>query len=185
MKRKNERKAILLYVFFVLAITCQNCALAVNWNSIEVNDVEYYVQTDKSVYELGENVEMLYRITNLGEESVTYNFGRSPEWNFWVDKDGDNTWKAVNGWWTVSSEFTLATGEYIEFPNLSEPLIWDLRDNNGIPVQLGDYLVTGGLDWGYYDFTKVSVPIEVIPEPTTILLMAIGTLGIRLNKQKI
>jgi len=34
----------------------------VNSNSITQNNIEYYMQTDKSVYDLGENVEMLYRV---------------------------------------------------------------------------------------------------------------------------
>jgi hypothetical protein len=43
-------------------------ATPVNWNAIEVNDIEYYIQTDKSVYELGEDVDFLYRVTNLRDE---------------------------------------------------------------------------------------------------------------------
>jgi len=30
-----------------------------------ISGIEYYMQTDKSVYKLGEKVKMLYRVTNL------------------------------------------------------------------------------------------------------------------------
>ena len=43
----------------------------VNSNSIIKDNIEYYIQTDKSVYKLGEKVEMLYRVTNKrGEERL-------------------------------------------------------------------------------------------------------------------
>ena len=41
---------------------------AANSNTIVDDGIEYYVQTDKSVYELGEHTEILYRITNLTNE---------------------------------------------------------------------------------------------------------------------
>jgi hypothetical protein len=61
-------------------------ATSVNWNSVEVNDIEYYMQTDKAIYNLGENVEMLYKVTNLSNANVMFGFGGDPEWNFWVEK---------------------------------------------------------------------------------------------------
>ncbi len=41
---------------------------AANSNTIIEDGIEYYVKTDKSVYELGEHTEILYRITNLTDE---------------------------------------------------------------------------------------------------------------------
>lgn len=39
-------------------------------NSIIQDGIEYYMQTDKSVYSLGQDVEILYRVTNLDGNSV-------------------------------------------------------------------------------------------------------------------
>jgi hypothetical protein len=51
----------------VIVLSCAGMAGAtlVNSNSIVQDDIEYYIQTNKAVYDLGENVEMLYRVTNL------------------------------------------------------------------------------------------------------------------------
>ena len=185
MVPKHLSKALIFCTAYFLAFLLNSMGSAVNWNSIEVNDVEYYVQTDKSVYDLGENVEMLYRITNQGDEDISFSFPHTPEWNFWIEKNGVNTWTAVKSWYEVVSEFTLVPGEYIEFPHFSSPLIWDMMDNNGVQVQLGQYDVIGGLDLeSYYDYTKISVPIEIVPEPNSIMLLAIGTVFIRRRTAK-
>jgi hypothetical protein len=179
-------KAILLLLFFLLAFVFQNGSLAVNWNSIEVNNVEYYVQTDKSIYDLGENVEMLYRITNHSENSITYSFGRDPVWNFWVEENGNNVWKAVDAWYYVDTEVSLNPDEYVEFPNLNTPLVWDMIDNSGVTIQSNVYSIIGGLDHpqGIYDYTKVNLQIEVIPEPTSIVLFLTGLPFFQLLRNK-
>ncbi|MHC4412663.1 MAG: hypothetical protein ACYSW6_06805, partial [Planctomycetota bacterium] len=82
MKRKIV-KITALAIIMCFSISAN--ATPVNWNAIEVNDVEYYVQTDKSVYNLGENVEMLYKVTNLSNANVMFGFSSTPEWNFWVE----------------------------------------------------------------------------------------------------
>ncbi len=139
----------------------------VNSNSIVVDDVEYYIQTDKAVYNLGENVQMLYRVTNLGDEDVTFSSLPLPEWNFWVEKHGENIWRAVNVWWAVITEFTLSPGESKEFPALSFPYVWNMRDDENNLVNVGKYNVIGGLyaGSGLWDFTRISVGIKIVPEP--------------------
>ena len=89
MKRKIV-KVITLTI--IICFSASVNATPVNWNAIEVNDVEYYVQTDKSTYLLGEDVEMLYRITNLGQESITYTVSWNPVWNFWAETSGQHIW---------------------------------------------------------------------------------------------
>jgi len=137
----------------------------VNSNSKVVDGIEYYIQTDKSLYRLGEHVEMLYRVTNLGDEDVTFSSLPLPEWNFWVEKDGEYIWRAVNVWWGTITEFTLSPGESREFPAHDHPRIWNMRDKENNLVNVGKYSVIGGLyeGSGYYDHTKVSVPIRIIP----------------------
>ena len=145
-------------------------------NSLIVDDIECYMQADDSIYDLGEDVEMLYRITNLREEQVTFSFTNSPEWNFWAEKDEENIWRAVNGWWTAPTAFTLTSNESKEFP-----YVWDMRDNEDHLITPGVYDVIGGLDadMGVYDYTRVSVPIAVVPEPATVLLLGLGGLLLR------
>jgi len=63
----------------------------VDSNSVVQDGIEYYMQTDKSVYSLGENVKMLYRVTNLSDSnSVTFEFSNLQQWSFEV-RDGTTT----------------------------------------------------------------------------------------------
>jgi hypothetical protein len=137
----------------------------VNSNSKIENGIEYYIQTNKSVYILGENVEMLYRVTNLGDEDVTFWFPRRPVWNFWVEKGQENIWRAVNAWQYIITEFTLTPGESREFPDIGPSYIWNMRDSENNLVNVGKYNVIGGLYAGSeaHDYTKVAVPIRIIP----------------------
>jgi hypothetical protein len=166
MKREIKIIILLLLVIIMLAAS-ETCATPANSNSMIHDDIEYYIQTNKSVYILGESVEMLYRVTNLGDEDVTFWFPHTPVWNFWVEKDGENIWRAVNRWYGLITEFTLSPGEPKEFPDISLPYIWNMRDSENNLVDAGKYNVIGGLYDGseHYDYTKVAVLIKIIPEP--------------------
>lgn len=175
-REKMKRKIVKITALAVIMwfSTAAN-ATTVNWNAIEVNDIEYYMQTDKAVYNLGENVEMLYKVTNLSNANVTFSFGGDPEWNFWVEKDGENIWTAVQGWWLIGSGFTLSPNEFKEYT-----YEWNMQDNEEDLVNLGEYDVIGGLDGGTsisskkWEFTEVAVPITIVPEPCSLTLFITG-----------
>jgi len=169
-----------IMVAAVLGIVRLPEAAGVNSNAIISDDIEYYIQTDKSVYDLGENVEMLYKVTNLGTEDVTFYFFRSPIWNFWAEKEGERIWAAIDLWSGVNTRLTFTPGEFRIFPIPNPPFIWDMRNDENNLVGLGNYDIIGGLyGGGEDDYTKVAVPIEIVPEPATILLLAIGVFGLR------
>jgi hypothetical protein len=142
---------------------------AVNSNSKVEDGIEYYVQTDKAVYVLGEEVEMLYKVTNLRDEEVMFGFPHTPVWNFWVEKEGNDVWTAVNRWWAKGLELTLESGESAEFPDVNYPYIWNMRDKEGDLVDVGEYEASGGLDAmsPAYEETKVSVPIRIMCGPVS------------------
>lgn len=168
---------IVLMIIVILALSeITKKAIAVNSNDIIEDDIKYYIQTDKSIYDLGETVEMLYEITNIGSEAITFNFSYTPEWNFWVKDDDENlVFQAVTGWWTMGTSFTLQPNDNKDFS-----YIWDMKNAEGNLVELGNYTVIGGLDanMGEYGYTQVPVGIDIIPEPTSAFLLSIGVLGI-------
>jgi len=165
---------VIIFAILFLLPVCANATI--NSNSKVLDGIEYYVQTDKSTYQPGENVEMLYKITNLSEQSITLRVANDPAWNFWAEKDGSQIWQAVNGWWEVETQFTLAPGQSYQFPDWGpsplSPFLWNLKDSTGNIVGIGNYDITGGL-FGL-DNTKVSVPIVITPEPTSLIFLAIG-----------
>ncbi|MHC4571446.1 MAG: right-handed parallel beta-helix repeat-containing protein [Planctomycetota bacterium] len=140
-------------------------------NSIVQDGIEYYIQTDKSIYNLGENVQMLFRVTNLRTENVIIGCSRSPEFNLLVQKDGETIWKKYEGWYWFSPGVELLAGE-------SEEIVhsWDMKDYNGNPVEPGMYDVVGVMynePWnhythgGSYTVTKVASTITILPRLST------------------
>ena len=129
-----------------------------NSNSIIKDGIKYYMQTNKKIYSLGEEVEMLYRVTNLGKEEVTFNIYvhlYQPSYVFRV-MDGDvmiwtNQPGAVVGV-TFYDSFTLQLNENKEFYEN-----WNTNVN-------GAYDVIGHLLFPYENdkYAPVSVPVEII-----------------------
>ncbi|MCJ7730331.1 MAG: PEP-CTERM sorting domain-containing protein [Sedimentisphaerales bacterium] len=163
-------------------------------NSIVNNGVEYYIQTDKSVYELGENVNILYRVRNLTNENVTLGTVSGDPlayYNFWVNKDDNRIWNYpyISGELTIE-QYILHPSEIKEFQT-----VWNMMNDNGTKgfpnddflVNPGRYNVFGEVALFPIDQRlPVSVLIDVIPEPATLLLMAGGMTSLLLcNKRRI
>jgi len=184
------RKAGILAALFVVlglltgSLRAEIVTLAPNSNSIVQDGIEYYIQTDKSVYELGEEVEILYRVTNLTENPIY--LGEGSPWtecyHSIVKDDAENeVWH-----WTLEQTtvppMAFGLGAY---SSRECERLWNMMNYNGtwlyepddFPVPPGLYTVTGEL-WLYepYQIVPVSVSIEIIPEPATFLLLALGSL---------
>ncbi|MBW8039652.1 MAG: PEP-CTERM sorting domain-containing protein [Planctomycetes bacterium] len=167
----------------ILFMTVSAKATLVDSNSfIVVDNIEYYMQTNKSVYDLGENVEMLYRVTNLGDEDVTLGSVVSDSlayYEFRIMQDGIQIWSYP--YLSVVLGFTaFHLGPY---ESKEGQTIWNMMNDNGtlptdddFPVNPGIYDVIGELDLISGERVPVSVSIEIIPEPATILLLGLGVL---------
>ena len=107
-------KAKILTVVIVFGLVGISRANLVNSNSIVQDDIEYYIQTDKSVYSLGEEVEMLYRITNLGQESITFTLPYNPVWNFWAETSGQCIWTGMYSKLAQVTDLVLEADESVE-----------------------------------------------------------------------
>ena len=126
-----------------------------NYNSVVKDGIEYYLQTDKREYALGENVEMLFRITNKRDEEINFKFAYQQQITFLVEKDGSKIW----GWPTrinpAESYIYLQPKDYREY--IKE---WDMIYlNNGTLITGGNFKVTGYLNSPHG--VPVSVPIDI------------------------
>ena len=132
-----------------------------NSNSIIKDNIKYYMQTDKSVYNgKDEIVEMLYMVTNLGDENVSFYFSTEIQRQFTVEKNGTLVWNTDTDKPGMPTSFTLQTNEFKEFNE-----IWNLKWSYAprTRVEPGNYQVIGKLIFQRNRSVPVSVPIEVIP----------------------
>jgi hypothetical protein len=94
--KKILKKLACVYIS-ILLMTVSAKATLVDSNSIVEDGIEYYIQTDKAVYDLGGNVEILYRVTNVSTDPIDIGMVlRGPWVDFFVTAD-DNTdiWQYV------------------------------------------------------------------------------------------
>ncbi len=185
---KKSLKKLICVCISILFMTVSAKAVLVDSNSsIVVDNIEYYMQTNKSVYDLGESVEMLHRVTNLRNEPLTFVFAYQQQCSFEVWDGETRIW-----WWPklispAGSIFTLQPGEFKEF--LKD---WDMMNDNGTTTPTDDFLVSPGIYdvsgqvWGSTSDgiipESVSVPIQIIPEPATILLFGLGLLLVKTRR---
>ena len=184
---KNKVKKLVCAGISILFMTVSAKATLVDSNSsIVVDNIEYYMQTNKSVYDLGESVEMLYRVTNLGGLDVTFEFTAGPVYDrgdFIVEKDGERIWDNLRRPRArILTQFTLSPLESRDFTHL-----WDMIDSAGHQVTPGIYDVTGALgDLLEYEerYVPVAIQIEIIPEPSTLLLVGAGLVGLLIRRKR-
>ncbi|MBN2591545.1 MAG: hypothetical protein JXA96_16890 [Sedimentisphaerales bacterium] len=124
--------------------------------SVKVIDgVEFRVQTDKTFYKTGENVQMEFTITNLTNEDIYIECYQIPELNLLVQKDGQQIWELLHKVMANIPVVGLPAGES---KNLSHS--WDMKDDDGYIVGTGTYHIVGII---YNDLlTEVRIPITIL-----------------------
>ena len=177
-----------MLVGLVLSIAAMAEATPIDSNAIVRDGIEYHIQTDKAVYDLGEDVEMLYSITNLTDEEVLIGCSQSGEFNLWVQKDGQTIWALAHVFIGFSPGVGLSAGELREISHN-----WDMKDDDGVLVEPGIYNVVGVMynePWNYYNnrgytITEVGVPITIIPEPGSLAILGMGFVSLLIyNRRK-
>ncbi|MFA6426814.1 MAG: hypothetical protein WCW64_11645 [Phycisphaerae bacterium] len=163
-------------------------ATPVNSNSVVIDDIEFYVQTDKSGYSLGESVEILFKVTNLGNTDVTIGCSRHGEFNYLVRKNNEDIWALAHWFAWDMPVVSLSAGETITLPSYA----WNMKDDAGILILPDAYSVVGLMynePWNDASGrvprpTEVSVPITIIPEPCSMALFVTSLLLCNRFKKK-
>jgi hypothetical protein len=186
------RRVIIAIGLAGLVLWIAPLALAdIDSNSIVNNGLEYYIQTNKSVYDLDEDedVEILYRVTNLTNINVVLQPVVSDPlayYDFRVTQGDNQIWR-----YPYMSGATGFTGIlFSPYESKEFQTVWNLMNDNGTFWQTDDFLVSPG----NYDVVgevalilkernPVSVSIGVIPEPSSMLLMAGGVIGLLLRNK--
>jgi hypothetical protein len=181
-------KGLLKSIFAVLFLLPACADAAVNSNSIIEDGIEYYVQTDKSVYDLGEDVEMLYKVTNLRSEEWRFNY-IPPIMDITVAVKEEEFFNEIWHWsWDKIYPagpvvFQLGAGESAELNG-----IWPQIDLNGsveiedhTQVPPGIYRTIGVF---YPTDSHIAVGITIVPEPATLFLLALGAAFLKKPKKQ-
>jgi len=194
-ENKKNLKMIVCTGIVILFLTGNAKATLVDSNSIVRDGIEYYVQTNKSVYILGESVEILYRVTNLTDNPVSIGEKSlfSPDYDVIITDDGDaKVWQYILTLPPPPTPPETTMFHLEPYESKEYQTTWDLTNDNGtsdriddFPVDPGMYNITGELNLYFWEeIVPVSVSVEIIPEPTAITLLGAGFLGIILARKK-
>jgi len=133
------------------------------------HDLEYVVETDSTIYSLGQTVDIVHRVTNIFDVDVSIQLNNEPGFDVWAMMNDDQIWSYYSAFAPNVWSLTLEPGEVLEYH-----YEWDMTDHEGGLVQSGQYAI-----WGivYGDGLNVSTPITVVPEPATLFLLCGGMIG--------
>ena len=180
MKRGVRVILVLAPVFLAISPLANSEIIS---NSMVVDDIEYYMQTDDSVYNLGEDIESLFRVTNLGNETLSI-WTSYPIIDIIILEEEGQVFNEIWNWsWDQTYPhgpvvFELEPDESVEING-----IWPQIDLNG-SVEIEDHTqVPPGIFRvsGYLAPTDTSVVVDItiVPEPATVLLLGFGGLILR------
>ena len=139
-------------------------------------ELVYSIQTDREVYQLGEEVRITHRAVNEGDADVTIRFGWAPGFEFYILAEGVRIepWvqaRAAVIWW-----LTLSPGE-----SYVSEWTWDMTDRDGNPLAPGAYDIVGVSHGGPdpvlpgMDYPDVPVTsITIVPEPGMLALVSVS-----------
>ena len=131
--------------------------------------VDITVETDKPVYQLGEDVVVSVIAINLTDEPIQLGFGSTLQASYLMDGVFD---------WSEDKIFLhTPTGQIIEpYDYYTWDLIHGSDEMELYPLDIGIHSVTGEvIGYGY----SSPIEFEVIPEPATVLLFGTGIFWLR------
>ena len=194
----GEAKKRLKKLFFagisILFITANVKATFVDANAVD-EGLEYYIRIDKGVYDLGEAIEALCRVTNVGIESLNVvKIDLRYTIHFELETPKGDILIAplipipLPGFPDI---ITLNAGEYMERRYNITSLTWGL-DGQAVdePFTIfGQYSIISEYDnnWpgaeGPLTLEPDALDFEIIPEPSSIALLGLGLASLLVRKK--
>lgn len=141
----------------------------------EATIVDVCTATNKPVYALGEEVVVFVIAYNPNPDPVTLNFPDCLQRSYLMD--GVYDWTEGKGWCLVPSSIKIPA-----YDSYTWNLKHGLKELEYYPLVVGTHTVIGYVV-GYGQ--SAPVEFEVIPEPSTILLIVIGFVAVRVRNQKL
>ncbi len=159
----NQRRLIVLGGLIVLGVLA-GAAQAEIIVPTSMNDMGYFIQADKDVYDLGETVNIFHGVTNPMDASYTFQTTQSPGFFLRVKQEGNIVWER-QAFKQVFWGLTLLPEE-----TYAQEHSWDMLDDSENLVEPGEYELVGMV--GGYE--SASTYITIIPEPASMLILLAG-----------
>ena len=192
---KKIMKKLVCAGIVILAVVIPAKATLVDANAVE-DGLEYYIRIDKGVYDLGETIEMLYRLTNVGDR--TLNVCDLDIYTLSLEltrPEGDILFAPA--WITrpmppgLPDIITLNPGEYAESRWYITLCEWGI-DGQVIEepfATVGQYSITSEYDnrhggEGPLTLEPDALDFVIIPEPASIFLLGVGFASLLVRKKE-
>jgi hypothetical protein len=174
--RRQRLCTLICAAIAVLALAGSTKATPVNSESLIADDIEYYIQTDKSLYALAEDVDILFRVTNLGDEQWSVAGVGSLMDIVIAAREGENLrevwfWHWYKGGSTGPVSLRLQPNESADITDVWPQIDykWTPEIADDVQVPPGAYTISGLFP---LTSTSVAVDVAVIPEPSSLILFA-------------
>jgi len=154
------------------------------------------LETDKTGYQLGEEVHIVYRVSNMSDCTAEWSFAETPGWDVWAfenptDLSMEELLLEQEPIWTAVWIFTGPGGYGQEAGEIMEmDFVWDLSDIQGNPVLPNEYELVavvygsvGSSCGASLDLSNAHVHIAVVPEPSALGLL--GWSGLLLARRRL
>jgi len=139
-------------------------------------ELVYLIETDKEVYELGEEVHITHRAVNEGEVDIRFEFRYSPAFEFYILAGEERIEPWFQRLCPVIWGFTLTAGE-----SYVTEWTWHMTDRDGIRLAPGNYDIVGiahggptpviiGADYPGPPVTSITI----VPEPGMLGFVSVG-----------
>ena len=186
---KKRLKTLIFAGISILFITASAKATFVDANAVD-EGLEFYIRIDKGVYNVEENIEMLCRVTNVGDG--IFNVAELGIYSIRLEltrPEGDTLFSPYFGPPFgpmppgLPDIITLNPGEYIERQYDITSRRWG-TDGEWVEepfTSLGQYSISSKYLTFIYPGEPASLKPDaldfiIIPEPATVLLLALGSL---------
>jgi hypothetical protein len=186
-KAKKILKSLICAGIVILAVVIPAKATFVDANAVD-EGLEYYIRINKGVYDLGEAIEMLCKVTNVSDQTLNVS---EPTLTYTVNfeltrPEGDILFAPA--WITrprppgLPDIITLNPGEYIE--KLYDITLCEWGSDGQVVEEpfsiLGHYSIISEYDnrhggEGPLILETGPLDLEIIPEPASVFLLGMGS----------
>ena len=145
----------------------------------------YTLESDRATYDLGENLDILFQISNAGDADLVYRLSCSPGIEIQIFREQELAWESATIHMPAFQDITILPGD-----SVGRCVMWDQTDRFGVEVEPGSFELRGvihgnphPLMMGVHYPELPSAQIQIVPEPSVVMLLSTIAM-IRLKRRR-